>query len=202
MEETLENISEDKTTDKCNTWYTLMVMSNFENKVLTLLQKQLEYEKGASDFFHEVLMPSKVVTEVKRGKKSSRVQKLYPGYLFVRMDMYNEDGDLRADAFHFAKGINGVRGYVGGNKPTKLKSREIEQIQEHIRQFRDKETPKNEMIVGQKVRILDGPFINFEGPVTEANNQTGLLKVNVSIFGRDTPVELESWQVEKSEKDS
>jgi transcriptional antiterminator NusG len=179
-----------------------MVMSNFENRVKTLLQKQLEYEEGASDFFHEVLMPSKIVTEVKRGKKTSSVKKLYPGYLFVRMDMYSEDGNLRADAYHFVKNINGVRGYVGGNKPTQLKKSEIAQIQEHIRMFQNKEIPKNELTVDQQVRILDGPFINFEGPITEVNNESGTVKVNVSIFGRDTPVELESWQLEKSEKET
>tara|TARA_Y100001935_G_C17214478_1_gene461853 strand:- start:408 stop:1004 length:597 start_codon:yes stop_codon:yes gene_type:complete len=198
MEETLEL---DTLNTECNTWYTLMVMSNFEDRVKTLLTKQLEYTENASDYFHEVMMPSKVVTEVKRGKKSSRVQKLYPGYLFVRMDMYTEDGELRSDAFHYAKGINGVRGFVGGNKPTQLDKSEIEQIKEHVRQFTNKETPKNELSVGQKIRILDGPFINFEGPVSEVNNETGILKVNVSIFGRDTPVELESWQVEKAEKE-
>ena len=169
MEETLETLETtltDESDNECISWYTLMVMSNFENRVKTLLQKQLEYEEGASDFFHEVLMPSKIVTEVKRGKKTSSVKKLYPGYLFVRMDMYTEAGDLRADAYHFVKNINGVRGYVGGNKPTQLKPAEIEQIREHIRQFSNKETPKNELTIDQQVRILDGPFINFEGPIT------------------------------------
>ena len=78
---------------------------------------------------------------------------------------------------------------------------EIEQIQDHIRQFQNKETPKHKLDIGQPVRILDGPFINFEGPVIEVDNELGKLKVEVSIFGRETPVELESWQVEKAEKD-
>ena len=201
MEETLEIKKTEDSVTECNTWYTLMVMSNFENRVKTLLQKQREYEEGATKFFHEVLLPSKVVTEIKCGKKSSSVKKLYPGYLFVRMDVYMEDGELNASAYHFVKNINGVRGFVGGTKPTQLMLNEIEQIQEHIRQFSDTETPKNELTIDQLVRILDGPFINFEGPLTAVNNETGVIKVNVSIFGRDTPVELESWQVEKSEKE-
>lgn len=202
MESPTQEINEATEVKKCDSWYTLMVMSNFEGRVQTLLQKKLVYEPDASEYFHEVLMPSKIVTEVKQGKKTARVKKLYPGYLFVRMDMYTPDGELNGDAFHFVKQVNGVRGYVGGNKPTQLKKAEIEQIQEHIRKFQNKETPKNELDVGGMVRILDGPFINFEGPVSEVDNELGRLRVAVSIFGRETPVELESWQVEKAVKDS
>jgi transcriptional antiterminator NusG len=177
-------------------------MSNFEDKVQKLLmKKKLDAKEKASEFFHEVLMPSQIVTEVKQGKKSSRVKKLYPGYLFVRMDLYNSESDLNGDAFYFVKQVNGVRGFIGGNSPTQLKRVEIEQIQDHIRQFQNKETPKHKLDIGQPVRILDGPFINFEGPVIEVDNELGKLKVEVSIFGRETPVELESWQVEKAEKD-
>jgi|SaaInlV_100m_DNA_2_1039680.scaffolds.fasta_scaffold19755_1 transcription termination/antitermination protein NusG len=202
MESTSNNVDETEKSTECNSWYTLMVMSNFEDKVQKLLmKKKLDAKEKASEFFHEVLMPSQIVTEVKQGKKSSRVKKLYPGYLFVRMDLYNSESDLNGDAFYFVKQVNGVRGFIGGNSPTQLKRVEIEQIQDHIRQFQNKETPKHKLDIGQPVRILDGPFINFEGPVIEVDNELGKLKVEVSIFGRETPVELESWQVEKAEKD-
>jgi len=191
MESTSNNVDETEKSTECNSWYTLMVMSNFEDKVQKLLmKKKLDAKEKASEFFHEVLMPSQIVTEVKQGKKSSRVKKLYPGYLFVRMDLYNSESDLNGDAFYFVKQVNGVRGFIGGNSPTQLKRVEIEQIQDHIRQFQNKETPKHKLDIGQPVRILDGPFINFEGPVIEVDNELGKLKVEVSIFGRETPVEL------------
>lgn len=201
MESTTQDVNEIQETTECGSWFTLMVMSNFEDKVQKLLMKKLTYEEPASEYFHEVLMPSQIVTEVKQGKKSARIKKLYPGYLFVRMDLYNSEGELNGDAFYFIKQVNGVRGFVGGNRPIQLKKSEIEQIQEHIRKFQNKETPKNKLDLGQMVRILDGPFVNFEGPVNEVDNEQGKLKVAVSIFGRETPVELESWQVDKVEKD-
>ena len=200
MESATQDTNETPETTECDSWFTLMVMSNFEDKVQKMLMKKLTFEETASEYFHEVLMPSQIVTEVKRGKKSARIKKLYPGYLFVRMDLYNSEGDLDGNAFHFVKQINGVRGFVGGNRPTQLKKSEIAQIQEHIQKFQNKETPKNKLDLGQMVRILDGPFVNFEGPVDEVDNELGKLKVAVSIFGRETPVELESWQVEKAEK--
>ena len=201
MESTTQDTSEIPETTECDSWFTLMVMSNFEDRIKKMLVKKAEFEPETGKYFHEVLMPSQLVTEVKRGKKTARIRKLYPGYLFVRMDMYNSEGELNADAFHFVRQINGVRGFVGKNKPTQLKKSEIDQIQEHIRKFQNKETPKNELDLEQLVRILDGPFVNFEGPVNEVDNEQGKLKVAVTIFGRETPVELESWQVEKVEKD-
>ena len=202
MESTTQDANETQEITECNSWYTLMVMSNFEDKVQKLLMKKLVFEENASKFFHEVLMPSQIVTEVKQGKKSARIRKLYPGYLFVRMDMFDANGDLNGDAFYFVKQVNGVRGFIGGNHPTQLKKSEIAQIQDHIRQFQNKETPKNKLEINESVRILDGPFVNFEGPIQEVDNELGKIKVAVSIFGRETPVELESWQVEKAEKDS
>ena len=200
MESTTHTVNEEQETTGCDSWYTLMVMSNFEDRVQKLLMKKLTFEEHAAEFFHEVLMPSQIVTEVKQGKKSARIRKLYPGYLFVRMDMYDSAGDLNADAFYFITQVSGVRGFVGKHRPTQLRKSEIEQIQEHIRKFQNKETPKHKLEINQMVRILDGPFVNFEGPVEEVDNALGKIKVAVSIFGRETPVELESWQVEKAEK--
>mgnify|MGYP001296725140 CR=1 FL=1 len=196
MENTTENVIEQVGTSTCNTWYTIMVMSNLEDKIRKLILKKKDTIENSAEFFHEVLMPSQIVTEVKSGKKTARVKKLYPGYLFLRMNVFTADGELNSDAFYFITQINGVRGFVGGNNPTQLKKHEIEQILEHIRQHEGKETPKNKLDLGQIVRILDGPFINFQGPVSDVNESTGIIKVVVSIFGRDTPVELESWQVD------
>lgn len=196
MENVIEN--EDKT-KVCNDWYTIMVMSNLEDRIKKLITKKSESDQGSNEFFYEVLMPSQIVTEVKRGKKSARCKKLYPGYLFVRMNLVDKGGELNSDAFYFITQIDGVRGFVGGFNPTRLKDDEIKQIKDHIKESEGKEIPKNKFQIGEQVTILDGPFINFQGPVLKIDNNTGTIQVVVSIFGRDTPVDLELWQVDKSE---
>lgn len=201
MENSTESVIDSNEVSSCNTWYTIMVMSNLEDKIRKLILKKSDIVPNSSEFFYEALMPSQIVTEVKSGKKTARVKKLYPGYLFLRMNMFTTEGELNSDAFYFITQINGVRGFVGGNNPTQLKNHEIEQILEHIQQFQGKETPKNKFNIDDVVRILDGPFINFQGPVSDINESTGIIKVVVSIFGRDTPVELESWQVDKSDEE-
>ena len=190
-------------TETNNKWYTLKVLSNFEDKVCRLINKKLEMEPDSSKFFHEVLMPSEVVTTIKQGKKSSRVRKLYPGYLFVRMNIYSEENpsELNPDAYYFINGINGVTGFVGGRTPVKLKKHEIDTIKSHIEKFQNKEIPKSYYDVGQNVSILDGPFVGLQGEIGEVDTEHQKLKVLVSIFGRETPVELENWQVEKVEED-
>ena len=190
-------------TETNNKWYTLKVLSNFEDKVCRLIEKKLEMEPGSSKFFHEVLMPSEVVTTIKQGKKSSRVRKLYPGYLFVRMNIYSEENpsELNPDAYYFINAINGVTGFVGGRTPVKLKKHEIDTIKSHIEKFQNKEIPKSYYDVGQNVSILDGPFVGLQGEIGEVDIEHQKLKVLVSIFGRETPVELENWQVEKVEED-
>jgi transcriptional antiterminator NusG len=194
--ETLET----KKTDK---WYTLKVLSNFEDKVKNLIEKGLELEPSHKEYFYEVLMPSEIVTTVKHGKKTSRVRKLYPGYLFVNMEIF-ADGDTRElnpKAYYFITGINGVTGFIGGKNPVQLSKTEITTIKSHIEKFQSKEVPKSYFDVGQKVTILDGPFVGLHGTIGEANADTQKLKVLVSIFGRDTPVDLENWQVERYEEE-
>ena len=91
MESATQDTNETQETTECSSWYTLMVMSNFEDRIQKMLVKKAEFEPETGKYFHEVLMPSQLVTEVKRGKKTARIRKLYPGYLFVRMDMYNSE---------------------------------------------------------------------------------------------------------------
>tara|TARA_Y100000385_G_C12947259_1_gene573871 strand:- start:247 stop:834 length:588 start_codon:yes stop_codon:yes gene_type:complete len=182
-----------------NKWYTLKVLSNFEDKVKKLIEKKLETDSEYKSFFHEVLMPTELVTSVVGGKKKTRVRKLYPGYLFVRMEIFNEESndELNPDAYYFITSINGVTGFIGGKSPVRLRKDEIETIQTHIEKFQDKETPKSYYSVGESVSILDGPFMGLQGDVDSIDEQHQKLKVLVSIFGRETPVELENWQVEK-----
>jgi len=184
-----------------NKWYTLKVMSNFEDRVKSLIEKKLEQEPECSEFIHEVLMPSEIVTSVKQGKKRARVKKLYPGYLFIRMDIFNEDGNLNPDAWYFVSSINGVTGFIGGKEPVELTSSEIETIQSHVKSLEEGTAPKSYYDLGQKVTILDGPFLGLVGEVSRVDAEHQKVSVLVSIFGRETPVELENWQVEKYEEE-
>jgi transcriptional antiterminator NusG len=196
--ETINTETTNSTTDK---WYTLKVLSNFEQKAQKLIEKKLEQEPESKEFFHEVLMPSEIVTTVKQGKKTARVRKLYPGYLFVRMNIYDEENptELNAKAYYFINSINGVTDFIGGKNPVQLSKKEIDTIKEHIAKFQNKEVPKSYYDVGQQVTILDGPFVGLQGAISEVDIEHQKLKVLVSIFGRDTPVELENWQVERVE---
>ena len=189
-------------TDVQNKWYTLKVLSNFEDKVKQLIEKKLETEPNCKEFFHEVLMPSEIVTSVVRGKKQSRVRKLYPGYLFVRMNIFKEETtELNPDAYYFITSINSVMGFIGGKSPVRLKKDEIETIQLHVEKFQNKEIPKSYYEPGQNVSILDGPFVGLQGAIGEVDSEHQKIKVLVSIFGRETPVELENWQIEKVEEE-
>lgn len=189
-------------TQKTTKWYTLKVLSNFEDKAKRLIEKKLEEEPKHKEYFHEVLMPSEIVTNIKHGKKTSRVRKLYPGYLFVNMDIIDEETrELNAQAYYFITSINGITGFIGDKDPVQLSKTEIETIKSHIKKFETKEVPKSYYDIGQIVTILDGPFVGLHGEISEADAVTQKLKVLVSIFGRDTPVELENWQVEKYEED-
>lgn len=198
--ETINTETTNSTTDK---WYTLKVLSNFEQKAQKLIEKKLEQEPESKEFFHEVLMPSEIVTTVKQGKKTARVRKLYPGYLFVRMKLYDDKNptELNSKAYYFINSINGVTDFIGGKSPVHLSKKEIDTIKEHIAKFQDKEIPKSYYDVGQQVTILDGPFLGLQGAISEVNTEHQKLKVLVSIFGRETPVELENWQVERVEEE-
>lgn len=198
--ETTNTETKNTTTDK---WYTLKVLSNFEQKAQKLIEKKLEAEPESNDFFHEVLMPSEIVTTVKQGKKTARVRKLYPGYLFVRMDIYDKDNptELNAKAYYFINDINGVTDFIGGKNPVQLSETEIKTIKDHIAKYQNEEVPKSYYDVGQLVTILDGPFVGLQGSISVVDVEHQKLKVLVSIFGRDTPVELENWQVEKVEEE-
>ena len=199
----METINTETTNSTTNKWYTLKVLSNFEQKAQKLIEKKLEQEPESKAFFHEVLMPSEIVTSVKQGKKTARVRKLYPGYLFVRMNIYDEENpdELNAKAYYFINDINGVTDFIGGKSPVQLSKREIDTIKEHIAKYQNEEVPKSYYDVGQLVSILNGPFVGLQGEISEIDTDHQKLKVLVSIFGRETPVELENWQVERVEEE-
>lgn len=177
-------------------WFAVHTLSGQEQKVKTYIEKFKKAEE-LDDFVHEVLLPTEVVSEVKGGKKSVKTRKLYPGYVFVNMKLY-EEGKVIIKPFYFVKDAAGVIGFVGGEHPAPLRQTEIDEIKARIEAATGKEIPKVSFEVGEEVKITDGAFANLTGRVDEIDPARGKLKVSVSIFGRFTPVELEYWQVQRA----
>jgi transcriptional antiterminator NusG len=177
-------------------WFAVHTLSGQEQKVKTYIEKFKKAEE-LDEFVHEVLLPTEVVSEVKGGKKSTKVRKLYPGYVFVHMKLY-EEGKVIIKPFYFVKDAAGVIGFVGGEHPAPLRQTEIDEIKARIEAASGKEIPKVSFEVGEEVKITDGAFANLNGRVDEIDPARGKLKISVSIFGRFTPVELEYWQVQRA----
>ena len=178
-------------------WYALQTLSNMEGKVKKYFDKFISIE-DMDEFIQEVLMPTENVSEVKNGKKINKTRKLYPGYVFIHMRLYDEDGKILQKPWYFVRGVQGVIGFIGGERPSPLKQDEIDRILQQVSEAEGKEVPKVQFNVGEDVKITDGPFLNLNGRIDEIDPERGKLKVSVSIFGRFTPVELEYWQVERA----
>lgn len=180
-------------------WYVVQTLSGQESKVKKYLDKFI-VEEEMEDYVFEVLVPTETVVEVKNGKKTQIVRKLYPGYAFVHMRLYDDDGKLLNKPWYFVRDTNGVIKFAGeenGQRPTALKKKEIDTILSAVEAASGKEVPKIQFEVGEEVKINDGPFLSLNGRIDEIDPEKGKLKVSVSIFGRFTPVELEYWQVER-----
>lgn len=180
-------------------WYAVQTLSNQEQKAKKYLDKFIAVEE-MEDLVFEVLMPVETVTEVKSGKKTTKTRKFYPGYVFVNMRLYDDDGKLLQKPWYFVREAQGVINFVGGERPSPLKKSEIERILKQVEDAEGKEKPKIEYDLGEMVKVNDGPFANLVGKIEEIDPDRGRLKVSVSIFGRYTPVELEYWQVERTEE--
>lgn len=180
-------------------WYVVQTLSNQEAKVKKYLDKFRVVEE-MEDHILEVLMPTEVVSEVKAGKKRQITRKLYPGYVFLKLRLYDAEGKILQKVWYFINGTDGVIGFVGGDRPTPLKKAEIERILKHVQEAEGKEVPKVQYDVGQEVKITNGPFLSMTGKIEEIDPGEGKLKVSVSIFGRFTPVELEYWEVERADE--
>jgi transcriptional antiterminator NusG len=180
-------------------WYAVQTLSNQEGKAKAYIEKFIEIEE-MDDLVFEVLMPTENVAEVKGGKKTQKTRKLYPGYVFVNMVLYDDHGQLLQEPWYFIKDVQGVINFVGGENPTALKKVEIERIINQVKAGEGKEVPKVHYEIGEVVKIQDGPFMNLTGSIDEVDPEKGKLKISVSIFGRFTPVELEYWQVERVEE--
>ncbi|MFM1851678.1 MAG: hypothetical protein RIS54_1362 [Verrucomicrobiota bacterium] len=177
-------------------WFALHTLSGQENKVKAYIEKFKAVEE-LEEYIFEVLLPTEVVSEVKNGKKSTKVRKLYPGYVFIQMRLYDEDNKVINKPWYFVKEVNGVIGFVGGEHPAALKQSDVDEIFARIDAANGKEVPKVQYAVGEEVKITDGAFTNLTGRIDEIDPERGKLKISVSIFGRFTPVELEYWQVQR-----
>lgn len=180
-------------------WYVIQAMSGHENKVKENIERQLKLE-GNDLPIYEVLIPVEKVSEVKKGEKITSARKFFPGYVLVRMDLYDSEGKVRDDVWYFVRGTQSVIGFIGcgaDRRPMPLTDSEVNNLMNQVQERKDNLVHKNQYEVGENVRVKDGAFENFEGSVQEIDQEKGKLKVLVSIFGRSTPVELEFWQVEK-----
>jgi transcriptional antiterminator NusG len=150
------------------------------------------------DYIREVMVPMEKVVEVRNQKKTVSTRKLWPGYVFVDMVLLDENNRIIEKPWYFIKETPGVIGFVGGEPPTPTPAEEVESIKNQISASEEHEKPKVSFDVGETVKINNGPFLNFSGIIEEVEPERGKLKVTVNIFGRNTPVELEYWQVEKA----
>ena len=171
-------------------WYIIHTYSGFEKKVKESLESRIQ-AFGLQEKIGKVLIPTEPVTEIRGGKKYTVERMFYPGYVLVQMDMDDH-------VWHVVKSTPRVTGFVGtGQQPTPLSQDEVNQIVYRVDTGKDKPKIKVKFEKSETVRIIDGPFANFNGTVDEINEDRETLKVMVTIFGRATPVELEFGQVEK-----
>lgn len=178
-------------------WFALHVLAGKEQKVRDSILKRLKIDE-MEPYIREVLLPMERVVEVRGGKKTVTNRKLHPGYLYIEMALLDDSRRLLEKPWYFIKGIDGVIGFIGGERPAEVELDEINTIKSAISDAEDTEKPKVHFEVGETVKINDGPFLNFSGVIEEIEPDKGKLKVTVDIFGRKTPVELEYWQVEKT----
>jgi len=178
-------------------WFVLHTLSGQEQKVKESIEKRIKAEE-MGEYINEVLVPMEKVAEVRSGKKTVSTRKLYPGYVFIDMMLLDENNRIIEKPWYFIRDTPGIIGFVGGDRPTPTSADEIASIKSQISDSEDTERPKVQFDVGETIKINDGPFLNFSGVIEEIDPEKGKLKVTVNIFGRNTPVELEYWQVEKA----
>ena len=171
-------------------WYSVSVLSNFEKKVAEQIRHSVE-DAGLEEQIEEVLVPTEEVIEIRRGKKVPTERRFMPGYVLVRMEMTDE-------GYHLINSINRVTGFLGPQgRPMPMRDAEVNAILNRVEEGVEAPRTLISFEIGEKVKVNDGPFEDFEGMVEEVDDDNQRLKVTVSIFGRATPVELEFTQVSK-----
>lgn len=170
-------------------WYVIQTHTGEENKVAERLQKSI-HSKNMEDKFGEILIPTEEVVEMKGGQKQKSERKFFPGYVWIEMV-------VDPQTWHLVKDIRGVIGFVGGKNPAPIPESQVKAILQRVTEGVKKPRPKVLFEVAEVVRIISGPFVDFNGVVEDVNYEKNRLRVSVLIFGRSTPVELEFSQVEK-----
>jgi transcription termination/antitermination protein NusG len=172
-------------------WYIVQAYSGFEKKVVESIKDALIKNKLESSL-NEILVPTHQVTEVKKGKRTKKERKYFPGYVLVKID-------LTKQIYHLIKNLQKVSGFLGSSdKPTPISDIEIQRILGQVSESAINQKSGISFEIGEKVKVCDGPFASFNGLIEEVDEEKSRLKVSVSIFGRPTPVDLEFNQVEKN----
>src|ERR1700733_3153193 len=184
------NEQENQTKQK-KRWYVVHAYSGFENFVKQALTERIALE-NCEDKFGQILVPTEEVVELRAGQKRKSERKFFPGYVLVEMEMDDQ-------TWHLVRSIPKVIGFIGGtsDKPAPISPKEAEVILQRMQDSSEKPKPKILFEMGELVRVIDGPFADFNGAVEEVNYEKNRLRVAVLIFGRSTPVELQFDQVEK-----
>jgi len=172
-------------------WYVVHAFSGYEKQVQKSMAERIA-RAGVEDLFGEILVPTEEVVEMKGGQKRRSDRKFFPGYVLVEMEMTDE-------TWHLVKDVPKVMGFIGGtsDRPAPITEKEATTILNRVQEGVDKPRPKILFEPGEMVRVVDGPFNDFNGTVEEVNYEKSRLRVAVLIFGRSTPVELDFHQVEK-----
>lgn len=173
-------------------WYVVHAYSNFENKVKQSLEERIKRE-GLEQYFGKILVPTEEVVEMRMGQQRKSERKFFPGYVLVQMELTDQ-------TWHMVKDVPKVLGFIGGvsDRPAPISEKEAMAILSRVEEGVNKPRPKVLFEVGEVVRIIDGPFKDFNGAIEEVNYEKSKLKISVLIFGRSTSVELGFSQVEKS----
>ena len=172
-------------------WYIVQAYSGFEKKVVDSIKEELKKRKLDQNL-GEIIVPTHQVTEVKKGKRSKKEKKYFPGYVLIKVNLNNE-------IYHLIKNLQKVSGFLGSaNKPTPITDDEIQRILGQVSESAINQKSGISFEIGEKVKVCDGPFASFSGLIEEIDEEKSRLKVSVSIFGRPTPVDLEFNQVEKN----
>lgn len=190
-----ESGTDQKTAERSTLWFVLRVQSNREERVRQNLRKLLELE-NLTDRVPEVLVPTESVTEMRGGKRQVVQRKLYPGYVFVQVEV-DERRNIPEDLWHRIRETSGVGDFIGGEKPWPMRGEEVARMLGQAQEI-EEEGPKLEIDLkeGEMVQIREGPFKNVEGYIEEVNPASGKVRVIINIFSRATPVELEYWQIQ------